>query len=425
MLIEFAVGNYRSIKEVQTLSMVAGNIVSKSKELDELNVVQVTDKWKLLKSKAIYGANASGKSNIIRAMVTFIRIVNNSVKDDSVLYRLIEEFRLSSDCDDQPSFFQIMLLIDGVFYRYGFEATRTAIISEWLYGTPGKKEVQFFLRQEDDIAINEKQFSEGSKLKELVRKDALFLTVVKSLNGEISKKVSNFIYSIAVIPGLSDQEMIHNAIGFLENEIERPRLVEMLKVADTGIQDIVKIDIKEDDGDGNIVKEERAKYGRVVIGSAHEKLDVKTNTKFLVGFDFLLNESEGSKKMFEISPVILRALERGIPVIIDEFDARFHPLLSKKLVQLFNSSVNIKSQFIFATHDTNLLDASVLRRDQICFVEKDQGGASHFYTLAEFKGVRNDASFEKDYISGKYGAIPFLGDFNSLFDIDAEENKSN
>ncbi|TCC97339.1 AAA family ATPase [Pedobacter psychroterrae] len=425
MLIEFAVGNYRSIKEIQTLSMVAGNIVSKSKELDELNVVQVTEKWKLLKSKAIYGANASGKSNIIRAMVAFIRIVNNSVKDDSVLYRFIEEFRLSSDCDDQPSFFQIMLLIGGVFYRYGFEATRTAIISEWLYGTPGKKEVQFFLRQEDDITINEKQFSEGSKLKELVRKDALFLTVVKSLNGEISKKVSNFIYSIAVIPGLSDQEMIHNAIGFLENETERPRLVEMLKVADTGIQDIVKIDIKEDEGDGNIVKEERAKYGRVVIGSAHQKLDVKTNTKFLIGFDFLLNESEGSKKMFEISPVILRALERGIPVIIDEFDARFHPLLSKKLVQLFNSSVNIKSQFIFATHDTNLLDASVLRRDQICFVEKDQGGASHFYTLAEFKGVRNDASFEKDYISGKYGAIPFLGDFNSLFDIDAEENKSN
>jgi len=114
--------------------------------------------------------------------------------------------------------------------------------------------------------------------------------------------------------------------------------------------------------------------------------------------------------------MILQALNENSPLIIDEFDARFHPLLTKKIVELFNSDSNKGSQLIFATHDTNLLNAKLLRRDQICFVEKDKYGASHFYTLAEFKGVRNDASFEKDYIEGRYGAIPFLGDFNSVID---------
>jgi len=127
-------------------------------------------------------------------------------------------------------------------------------------------------------------------------------------------------------------------------------------------------------------------------------------------------ESEGTKKMFEISPALLESLEGGRVLILDEFDARFHPLLSRKIVELYNSAANKKAQLIFATHDTNLLTPQLLRRDQVCFVEKDQQGASHFYSLADFKGVRNDASFEKDYIAGKYGAIPFLGDFTTLFE---------
>ena len=130
----------------------------------------------------------------------------------------------------------------------------------------------------------------------------------------------------------------------------------------------------------------------------------------------LFDESEGSKKMFEVSPLILDALNENRVLIMDEFDARFHPLLTRKIVELFNSNLNKGSQFVFATHDTNLLNAKLLRRDQVCFVEKDKYGASHFYSLVDFKGVRNDASFEKDYVSGKYGAIPFLGDFSSIIE---------
>jgi hypothetical protein len=164
------------------------------------------------------------------------------------------------------------------------------------------------------------------------------------------------------------------------------------------------------------VKQEFKK--RRIIISNRTRYDENLKAVGSSEFAFAAQESEGTRKMFELSPFIYAALKQGTPLVIDEFDARFHPLLTKKIVELFNSEGNKKSQLIFTTHDTNLLSADLLRRDQIDFVEKDRYGASHLYTLVEIKGVRNDASFEKDYIQGKYGAIPFLGDFSSLTDFE-------
>ena len=151
---------------------------------------------------------------------------------------------------------------------------------------------------------------------------------------------------------------------------------------------------------------------------------VVSGNKKVGNVPFILSgqESEGTIKMFELSPFIFNALNEGRTLIIDEFDSRFHPLLTKKIVELFNSESNKNSQLIFTTHDTNLLSSEILRRDQIDFVEKDKYGASHLYTLVEIKGVRNNASFEKDYIQGKYGAIPFLGNFSSLLNFDYAES---
>jgi uncharacterized protein len=155
---------------------------------------------------------------------------------------------------------------------------------------------------------------------------------------------------------------------------------------------------------------------KMVKTTFHKKFDKNLKEIGSTAFYMMFNESEGSRKMFEVSPLIIEALNKKKVLIMDEFDARFHPLLTRKITALFNSTSNKESQFIFATHDTNLLSAKILRRDQVCFVEKDKYGASHFYTLINFKGVRNDASFEKDYISGKYGAIPFLGEFSSIIE---------
>jgi AAA15 family ATPase/GTPase len=183
-------------------------------------------------------------------------------------------------------------------------------------------------------------------------------------------------------------------------------MVEMLKLADVGIDDITREELGTE---GSHEKD----YAAVTL---HKRFNKAGKPVEQVPFFMLTEESEGTQKMFGISPAILNSLEQGKVLIIDEFDARLHPLLSRKIVELYNSTSNKNAQLIFATHDTNLLTAHMLRRDQVCFVEKDKQGASHFYSLADFKGVRNDASFEKDYIAGKYGAIPFLGDFKSILE---------
>lgn len=418
MLIDFSVENYRSIKEMQTLSMSAANIVSKYKGLDKENVFKHSSKLSTLKSKAIYGANASGKSNLIRALVTFISIVDNSVKDENILNSRIERFELSTETENKPSYFQLSFLLNKVYYRYGFEATNKEIKSEWLFGSPGKKEVPFFTREGKNITVNENQFKEGSEIthlynqpeNDIARNNALFITTVKSFFSiGIAREIVDYLSSFIVISGLSDFKLYVNAENSIGNEERRIKIANLLKIADIGIDDINRVEYQSNKDTNQINK-------KFTIITKHKKFNKDLKEVGSKNFFMLIAESEGSKKMFEISPLILDALNENRVLVMDEFDARFHPLLTRKIVELFNSNSNKGSQFVFATHDTNLLNAKLLRRDQICFVEKDKYGTSHFYSLVDFKGVRNDASFEKDYVSGKYGAIPFLGDFNSIIE---------
>jgi AAA15 family ATPase/GTPase len=414
MFIDFSVENYRSIKDMQTLSMSAANIISKYKELDTENVFKYSSKLSILKSKAIYGANASGKSNLISALVSFISIIANSVKDEKILNSQVESFKLSTETENMPSYFQLSFLLNEVYYRYGFEATNKEIRSEWLFGSPGKKEVPFFTREGAKINVNENQFKEGSKVSDLysqpendiARSNSLFITAVKSFSGGIAREIVDYLSGYIIISGLSDFKLHKIAEDSLGDEEKRIKIAELLRVADVGIDDISRIEYQSSKG-------VEKKFYTV---TRHKKFDKDLKQAGSANFFMLIDESEGSKKMFEVSPLILDALNEKRVLVMDEFDARFHPLLTRKIVELFNSNTNKGSQFIFATHDTNLLNARLLRRDQVCFVEKDKYGASHFYSLVDFKGVRNDASFEKDYVSGKYGAIPFLGDFNSIIE---------
>lgn len=426
MIIEFSVENYRSIKELQTLNMSAANIVSKYKEIDKRNVLSVSEKLSLLKSRALYGANASGKSNIIKALVAFISVVHSSVKDEKILDERIEPFRLSTETESKPTYFQLEFIVNKIQYRYGFEVTHEKVVSEWLFGSPGKKEVPFFTREGRNIEVNENQFKEGAKLiklykndgNDIARENSLFLTAVKALNGVISKTIIDYISNIIVISGLADRFMHAVAGDFLIAEKTKLKIVDLLKIADTGIDSIGIIELSKEnlpnDAPSEVVQEFEKGKKRTIVITEHKKFNAKHKSVNPVIFSMVKNESEGSRKMFELSPFILQAIEEKRTLVIDEFDARFHPLLTRRLVELFNSDVNKGTQFIFATHDTNLLNANLLRRDQVSFVEKDKYGASHLYNLVSFKGVRNDSSFEKDYISGKYGAIPFIGDFDTV-----------
>ncbi|MBB1140750.1 ATP/GTP-binding protein [Myroides sp. WP-1] len=428
MIEEFNFGNFWSFKEEQTLNMTAAKIKSNNSRLDVTNVIEVDEKLSLLKSKAIYGANASGKSNVIKALVAFIRIVKSSVKDEKVL-SMVDPFKLSLETIDEPTFFQLVIRVDNVRYRYGFEADENSIKSEWLFFTPKKREQTLFIREGQEIVrVSEKHFEEGSKFISLLdyddentifRNNSLFLTSLSSFGfGKISKKIVKAITSIMVINGLGHSGMYAAAGKALDDIDKKKFILDFLKNADTGINNLEKIqmtkeelpedmdeDFKEEINKGNIIVSSRTLYNKA------EKV---TDIPFL----FTSHESEGTIKMFELSPFIYSALKEGRMLVIDEFDSRFHPLLTKKIVELFNCASNQQAQLIFTTHDTNLLSAEILRRDQIDFVEKDNYGASHLYTLVEIKGVRNNASFEKDYIQGKYGAVPFLGDFTTSLHFD-------
>jgi len=432
---EFSFGNFRSFKDIQTLNLSAAKIKSKYDHIDNTNVIK-KDKYKetsFLKSKAIYGANSSGKSNIIKALVTFIRIIKDSVKDENVL-DLIEPFRFSTETEDKPSFFQLIFWVKNVRYRYGFETDEKKIQSEWLFARPKERELPYFIRENQKIIeIDKTNFIEGNKLmslfddessdNEIFRDNSLFLSSISSLGfGKLSKLIVNDIASIFVINGLRHQGLYEYAGDSLDDDTMKNYILNFLKHGDTGIQDVATIELKLEDLPAGLDEEAKNEIKenkpRVLI-SARQKFDSDLNFKENVPLPFRMIESEGTLKLFELSPFVYQAIKEGKPLIIDEFDARFHPLLTKKIIDLFNSEKNNASQLIFMTHDTNLLSADSLRRDQIEFVEKDKYGASHLYSLVQFKGIRNNASFEKDYIQGKYGAIPFLGNFNKLFNFDA------
>lgn len=425
MIEEFSFGNFWSFKEVQTLNLTATKMKSDNGLIDTKNVFSVKKDLDLLKSKAIYGANASGKSNVIRALVTFIRIIKDSVKEDKAL-SLIDSFQLSTETIGKPTFFQLIFRIEKTRYRYGFEADEESIKSEWLFSTPKIREQPLFIRENNKIIeLNQTHFEEGNKFISLMdgdtegqifRSNSLFLSSLASFGfGKLSKQIIKSVSSISIISGLGHRGMYGIAGDSLMDSVKKKFILDFLQKADLGIDDLETVELTSDELPDNLEEDVKKdlKKGRVIVSSrtiydAELKSDGKRN------FSFGLQESEGTRKMFELSPFIYRSLKEGTTLVIDEFDSRFHPLLTKKIVELYNSFENKNAQLIFTTHDTNLLSSELLRRDQIDFVEKDRYGASHLYTLVEIKGVRNNASFEKDYIQGKYGAIPFLGNFSNL-----------
>lgn len=400
MLIEFSFENFRSFKEIQTLQLQAANIVSKNKEMDENNVM--TQKGlDLLKFKAIYGANGSGKSNVISALSVFSIIVENSFKNNEILKEL-NSFYLDKQFLKKPSFFQIVFIKDNIEYRYGFEADNERIHAEWLF-IKDKKEVPYFLRTDQEIEYyNKEKFQEAkilfNKDGNVLRDNSLVLSVLFALNGKISTIVYSYIvHNIVILSGLVNPKK-----EFLEEKLEnakfRKRLLQLLQNIDFSICDIKSI------GEGQ-----------------HQKIFIqrKMNSKSEKIMSFLLDteEAEGTKKLFYLSPFLFNTLDYGLTMVIDEFDAKLHPLLSKKIIELFNSKeTNTKgAQLVIVTHNTNLLNNELLRRDQIVFTEKHKNGESHLIDLVEFKGVKNTASYEKDYLMGKFGALPYLNQLDLIF----------
>ena len=430
MLIEFSVGNYRSFKEQVTFSMVAANLVAKDKKLDENNVFEVDNDLKLLKSAAIYGANASGKSNLATAL-NFMKwfMINSSKETQSTEKIGVERFKLSTETEAKPSFFEIVFLMNGKRYRYGFEATIDKVVSEWLFYVPKLKETKLFERKLDKISVSKTYKADGIQQK--TRQNALFLSVSAQFNVQIAEKILDCLANrVKLVSGLDDSGYQGYTVSCLTNNKNKDEIFQLLKKLDLGFGDI-KVEESEitadsfprelpDEIKNYILNIKNVSRKVISVQTMHQKFDGEGNPVSTEIFDLQDQESEGTQKVFALAGPLVDTLKKGKVLIIDEFDARIHPLISRAIVELFNSNETNpnNAQLIFMTHDTNLLNNKLFRRDQIWFTEKNRYGATDLYSLAEYK-IPDDASFENDYIQGRYGAIPYIGNLNHLINSHA------
>ena len=447
MLIEFQVGNFLSFNDIVTFSMV-GSTPIKEHESDE-NLCNVSEdpsgKLKILKSAVLYGANGSGKSNLFSAMNFFNDFILNSSSGRQATDKIkTTKFLFSTETEEEPSYFEMVFFLDDIRYRYGFEADEEKIHSEWLFSLSNKsasKEVRLFTREFQNIEPNNKFFKEGKGLEDKTRANALYLSTVAQLNGETSNQILQwFKLNFNIISGLTDNATPFTVEKFLEDEKYRNLIIEFFNSINIGFDDIEVIEDNDfskirDRFPKSLSKEEKdfiraarrleakSKQGDFTtksfsINSIHKKYNKSNKVVGNQNLDFGL-ESKGTRKLLSLLGPIIDTIEKGKVLIIDELDSSLHTLLTVELIKFFHSRANKKAQLIFASHDTNLLRKDLFRRDQIWFAEKNEFGATDLYSLVEYKinqanAVRNDASFEKDYLIGKYGAIPYVGDIQKF-----------
>jgi len=396
MLIEFSVGNYKSFMETMSFSMVAARLTAKDKRLDKHNVFKVGNDLSLLKSAAIYGANAGGKSNFIAAIRFMKNFVLNSSKDTQANERIpVEPFRLSTETANKPSFFEMVFLIDGRRYRYGFEVTPERVVAEWLLHVPTIREAKLFERRDGKFEVMN-GFREGKELKDKTRDNALFLSVVAQFNGAISQQLLKWFRNLGLISGLNDAGLRMYTIQMLDEKRYQDEILHLVRRLDVGIDDIqmrkspltdssvADISTAPDQIQAifrGLIAElnklsKNSGMERIDVLTAHRKFDAHGESTAVEFFDIDNNESEGTKKVFSIAGPLVDTLKKGNVLIVDELDARLHPLITRAIIGLFNfSETNPQNaQLIFATHDTNLLSKDMFRRDQIWFAEKDRFG---------------------------------------------------
>ena len=400
MILEFCTTNYLSIKEELKLSFVSTPLKESSTEPNDLFELADTG-ISLVRSAVIYGANASGKSNVLKAFAFYKRFITDSFKDSQAGEAIdVENFRLNATTIDEPTSLEATFTDGEYIYRYGFEVDSQKVQMEWLYRRICKKrakEVELFYREDGVTTVHPKsQLLQELVNKKMVRSNALLLSTAAQFNETIAVSILRWLSNTQVLFCSEDEVLWQNAIKYLDDETIRERIIAFARYADLGIENIIKVD------------------NRIV--SRHRQYDDEGREVNNVAFSFNRNESEGTVKYFSLAYPIIDALDNGKCIVIDELDSRLHPLLVKRIIALFNDAqTNPKgAQLLFTAHDTYLLSAGLFRRDQVWFTQKDNFGATELYSLAEYK-VRSTSPFERDYLLGKYGATPLIGDMESVF----------
>lgn len=419
MLLKFTVKNFRSIKDEISLDLQAT-----SDKTMQSQAVFDCGKASLLKAAAIYGPNASGKSNIFKAFSVFRMMILESLLRSNLTVDLPNEyFKLSSETENTPSFFEMTFLLNEEIFIYGFEINKRKIHTEWLKQRKGNKVL--FERKGQKIESNKNYFQEASAvLKSQTSERVLFLTILGSNNGEISKQVIQFIQKTNFISGTERGNTLNfSFIEFLNNPKRAEKMKDFVVKADFGVVDIKAnekmVSAKHVQNIPDKFKEllfkEDSKIAERNLKFLHRKFDENGKELGSEPLDFFGEESDGTQQWFALSAPIIDTLESGKVLFIDEIDSSLHPLLSQYLISIFNSEkINFnKAQLIFTTHDTSLLKEEFLRRDQIYFTDKNEKGATELFSLADIS-ERKGVDFAKRYLEGRYNALPYISDFEDL-----------
>ena len=414
MLVEFRVKNFRSLRDEQVLSLVA----SKDKTLGDTNVMSTGLKAApgLLRSAVLYGANAGGKSNLIKALQYMRGVVLDSatVIQPGQTYA-VQPFRLDDLSASEATEFEVTFVVAGVRYQYGFAMTSQRIVREHLLVYKAFKPQRWFERHFDaDSGKDVYEFGPGLKgAKHLwegaTRPNSLFLSMAVQLNSEAMRPVFDWFATRLVIFNEQAKLSPQTSIQMLQQAEGRKQICAFLTAADISISDIEVITRKVP---GQAVHFDLDANKTEIRGEEIEEHQLRFSHVTERGravFD-LMDESNGTRNLLFLTGPVLDILTKGLTLVIDELDTSLHTLLVRELVRLFHKpDINTGgAQLIFTTHDTSLLDApNLFRRDQVWFVEKDKDQASTLVALAEFSPRKNEA-LERGYLIGRYGGIPFL-----------------
>lgn len=413
MLIGFSFQNYTSFYNENIFTMKAGI----DKQFKSINTIK-TPYGELLKSAFIWGANGSGKSNFILAIETMKKIVLAEPSKQISYISNPNCFALHEESKDKPTLFEITFIKDEIMFEYGFEILQGEVNKEYLYKKKERKTEIFNRTSPDfnDIDVNS-DMKNVKDLRKNTRRDSLFLYWANLGNNEIAMKVHRWFESIQIFDADNTNKLLQSTIEYSSKSIvEKNNILDFLKKADINIVDFdYEINTNENNNlsnkftKKNIIEKNSSSIvtkHKGYIGDWKPTSDVTTDISF---------ESAGTKKLFEIAGPIIKALENGDLLLIDEIDSRLHPSIVRFLVMMFNSiSKNQNNaQLICTTHDVLLLDDEI-RRDQIYFTEKDMYGVSHLYPLSDFKNVRKDSRLLKQYLLGSFGATPNLQDYFTI-----------
>lgn len=438
MLIEFRFSNFRSFAAEQVFSMVPSSATTEDHEETSTIKINLDLMPTLLKSSAVFGANASGKSNFYKALQIFKRILMTSLeKLETPPIEGTCPFLLNQTGMDNPSTFEVSFIVKEVLYRYGLSVSQTEIAAEWLYWTRASRETLLFHRIGQTIEFNNRSFKEAKQFisikdgitsLEKTRNTVPFLSVLANFDGEKSSEIIDWFERLRFASGLKNSNLESYTQNLFEkNSAFKEWAVNILKAVQ--IKDITIVEKEKtldfpeiSDNENSELSEVAERLRNIAIKNNFMEKELKVIKETSSGYTVsmpLFFESEGTIKLIYLLGALYYSIKNECVLMIDEFDSKFHTLLSRFLIDVFHNESNPKSQLILTSHDTRLLSKDLFRRDQIWFVDKNPLQESQMYSLLEYKEfyARKSDHYDRDYLAGSYGAIPLFKSVREIGEI--------